>query len=111
VAERRPTTGRRRPDCAQTTHRPQAESPAADQNGKVTSGQHGEEQQMSTSLTNTTGRSLTALDRCDRCSARAVVETIMVSGASLFWCGHHFGHSQDALLRSGATVVIDERHI
>lgn len=64
---------------------------------------------MGTVVTNTVGRSLTALDRCDRCSARAVVETVMVNGGSLLWCGHHYGNSEAALLNSGATVVIDER--
>jgi hypothetical protein len=52
---------------------------------------------------------LTGQDRCDRCSARAVVQTMMLGGGSLLWCGHHFGRNEGALGSSGATVVVDER--
>jgi hypothetical protein len=52
---------------------------------------------------------LTAADRCDRCSARAVVETVMLGGGSLFWCGHHYGRYSEALSSFGAQIVVDER--
>ena len=52
---------------------------------------------------------LTGQDRCDRCSARAVVQTVMRGGGFLLWCGHHFGRNEAALGSSGATVVSDER--
>jgi hypothetical protein len=52
---------------------------------------------------------LTQQDRCDRCSARAVVQTVMLSGGLLLWCSHHFTRNEVALDSSGATVVSDER--
>jgi hypothetical protein len=55
------------------------------------------------------GPVLTASDRCDRCSARAVVATVMRSGSTLLWCAHHYSRNE-AALRSGAAVVVrDER--
>ncbi|MGX7681073.1 DUF7455 domain-containing protein [Jatrophihabitans sp. DSM 45814] len=52
---------------------------------------------------------LTALDRCDRCSARAVVETVMLGGGALLWCAHHFVAYEDALNGLGARIVSDLR--
>ncbi len=52
---------------------------------------------------------LTAENRCDRCSARAVVMTVMFGGSSLLWCGHHYDKYEQALNANGATVVVDER--
>lgn len=52
---------------------------------------------------------LTASDRCDRCSARAVVATVMQSGGTLLWCGHHYGLNETALRAGSAVVVRDER--
>ncbi|MHA7281217.1 DUF7455 domain-containing protein [Arthrobacter sp. MDT2-2] len=35
-------------------------------------------------------RELTALDRCDRCSAQAYVRAVLqTSGGELLFCGHH----------------------
>ena len=64
---------------------------------------------MKASLDKKPARSLTAADVCDRCSARAAVETVMMQGGSLLWCGHHFEIFQDALTTFGATVLLDER--
>ena len=64
---------------------------------------------MKTSLDKNPARPLTAADRCDRCSARAVVETVMLPGGSLLWCAHHFAFFEDALDAFGATLLVDER--
>ena len=40
---------------------------------------------MSTAVSHT---ELTAEDRCDRCSARAMVRATLLSG-ELYFCGHH----------------------
>lgn len=52
---------------------------------------------------------LTAADLCDRCSARAMVETGMVRGGSLLWCAHHFACFEEALDALGAIILVDER--
>ena len=52
---------------------------------------------------------LLAADRCDRCSARAAVVTIMQGGGSLLWCAHHYGQNSAALSANGAVVVRDDR--
>lgn len=52
---------------------------------------------------------LTAENRCDRCSARAVVVTVMFGGSSLLWCGHHFDQYEQALMANGAVVTVDQR--
>jgi hypothetical protein len=52
--------------------------------------------------------SLTAHDRCDRCSAQAVV----VFGNDLTewqWCGHHSHKYEEALLAAGFEITIDQR--
>jgi hypothetical protein len=54
-------------------------------------------------------RELTGEDRCDRCSARALVETVMLGGGALMWCGHHFESYQQSLLSLGASVLVDNR--
>ena len=63
---------------------------------------------MKASLDKKLARPLTA-DLCDRCSARGAVETVMMQGGSLLWCGHHFALFEDALNAVGATILIDER--
>jgi hypothetical protein len=55
------------------------------------------------------GLVLTASDRCDRCSARAVVVTVVRSGSTLLWCAHHYGKNEAALRAGAAVVVRDER--
>lgn len=64
---------------------------------------------MKPSLDKNPARPLTAADRCDRCSARAVVETVMLPGGSLLWCAHHFAFFEDALDTFGATILVDQR--
>jgi hypothetical protein len=53
-------------------------------------------------------RTLTAADRCDRCSARALVEIALLQGGSLLWCGYHFGFIEDraTALREAGDVVL-----
>lgn len=50
---------------------------------------------------------LTAVDRCDRCSAQAYVRLTGVSG-ELYFCGHHFAGMQESLSK-WAFEIIDER--
>jgi hypothetical protein len=50
---------------------------------------------------------LTAVDRCDRCSAQAYVRATGVSG-ELYFCGHHFAGMEDSLSK-WAFEIIDER--
>jgi hypothetical protein len=64
---------------------------------------------MKASLGKKPARSLTSADVCDRCSARATVETVIRQGGSLLWCSHHFAFFQDALIAFGATILVDER--
>ncbi|MGX7680766.1 DUF7455 domain-containing protein [Jatrophihabitans sp. DSM 45814] len=49
------------------------------------------------------------MDRCDRCSARAVVETEIQDGSTLLWCAHHFSAFEAALDGRGARIVTDAR--
>jgi len=65
--------------------------------------------EMKTSYGRKPAPTLTAADRCDRCSARAMVETELLQGGSLLWCGYHFGFFKDALHAAGATILVDER--
>lgn len=46
---------------------------------------------------------LTALDRCDRCGAQAVVRATFAPGDLLF-CGHHARQHAEALARVAVTV-------
>ncbi len=64
---------------------------------------------MKASLHQKDARPLTAFDLCDRCSARAAVETGMNHGGSLMWCAHHFAFFKDALSAFGATILVDQR--
>jgi hypothetical protein len=40
---------------------------------------------------------LTALDRCDRCGARAYVRVLLPSGLELMFCAHHSRQHASAL--------------
>ena len=64
---------------------------------------------MNASLTHLNEFPLTAADRCDRCSARAVVVTVTRSGGTLLWCAHHYGVNEAALRAGEAVVVRDQR--
>jgi hypothetical protein len=46
---------------------------------------------------------LTALDRCDRCGAQALVRAVLPSGDLLF-CGHHARKHSEALARVAVSV-------
>jgi hypothetical protein len=50
---------------------------------------------------------LTALDRCDRCNAQALVSAKGVNGELLF-CGHHYQRYEQSL-SNWAYEIIDER--
>ena len=64
---------------------------------------------MKTSAAQRGSLALTAADRCDRCSARAAVTTVMQSGGTLLWCAHPYGLNEVALRASAAVVMRDER--
>lgn len=42
---------------------------------------------------------LTAEDRCDRCSARAMIRATLVSG-ELYFCGHHAREASSLIQKS-----------
>ena len=65
--------------------------------------------EMKSLLDKNPNRHLSAADLCDRCSARAMVETVMMPGNSLLWCAHHFAFFEDALNAFGVTILVDER--
>lgn len=50
---------------------------------------------------------LTALDRCDRCGAQALVRYDL-NGLELQLCGHHDRENRPALLAKGARIVADD---
>ena len=64
---------------------------------------------MKTDVEQRDGFTLSPADRCDRCSARAVVVTVMRSGGTLLWCAHHYARNEAALRAGAAVVVRDER--
>jgi len=64
---------------------------------------------MTTHLEQRSSFELTAADRCDRCSARAVVVTVLQNGGTLLWCAHHYGRNELALTAGAAVVMRDER--
>jgi len=45
---------------------------------------------------------LTRLDRCDRCSAAALVRITLPKGGELQFCGHHARKHADRLVEIGA---------
>jgi hypothetical protein len=51
-----------------------------------------------------TRTTLTALDRCDRCGARAAVQVVLPSGGELIFCRHHGRRYEVALIEQGADV-------
>ncbi len=44
---------------------------------------------------------LTKADRCDRCSAAAVISVLLHSGGVLLFCGHHGRMHQPDLIQQG----------
>ena len=52
-------------------------------------------------------RTMTALDRCDRCRSQGYVITF-ITGLPLTWCKHHFEEHEPKLL-AVAGIVRDER--
>jgi hypothetical protein len=55
----------------------------------------------------TSVRFLRVSDRCDQCGAEAFV-VVIVLGADLYFCGHHFGRNE-VKLREVAQAVFDDR--
>jgi hypothetical protein len=52
-------------------------------------------------------RALTRADRCDRCSARALVRAVLPAGELLF-CGHHARAHEERLVEIGAILTVAE---
>jgi hypothetical protein len=50
------------------------------------------------------GGTLTALDRCDRCGARAYVRVLLPSRLELLFCAHHNRQYASALTRIAVEV-------
>lgn len=50
---------------------------------------------------------LTALDRCDRCSAQARVRAVLPGGGDLLFCRHHARLHADALAKVALAVEGD----
>ena len=50
---------------------------------------------------------LSAVDRCDRCGARAYLRAVLPSGGALLFCAHH-AREHEAALRAIAVEVQDE---
>lgn len=44
-------------------------------------------------------------DRCDSCGARAKVEVLLSSGASLLLCGHHLNDHESKLAEAFAVIM------
>ena len=51
-----------------------------------------------------TAPDLTALDRCDRCGAQALVRATLEHGELMF-CGHHSRQHAEALARVARAVI------
>lgn len=64
---------------------------------------------MSETTQTLTAPELTAADRCDRCGAQAYVRVELSSGASLQFCGHHWG-AHEAALAPKASRIVNELH-
>lgn len=54
-----------------------------------------------------THKPLTALDRCDKCGAAAMVRATLLNGELLF-CGHHGREVKDKLVAQSVTVYDPE---
>jgi hypothetical protein len=52
---------------------------------------------------------LTAVDRCDRCGARAYVRVVLPGGGELLFCAHH-GRAHETALRAADADIQDETH-
>jgi hypothetical protein len=52
---------------------------------------------------------LTAVDRCDRCGARAYVRVVLPGGGELLFCAHH-GRAHETALRAVDADIQDETH-
>jgi hypothetical protein len=55
--------------------------------------------------TTTTHEPMSALDRCDKCGAQALVRATLANG-ELYFCGHH-GREMSSKLTAAALVVFD----
>lgn len=47
---------------------------------------------------------LNSLDRCDRCGAQAYVKAALISGGTLFFCGHHAKAYAEGLNKVSARI-------
>ena len=55
--------------------------------------------------TTTAHQPLTALDRCDKCGAQALIRATLANG-ELYFCGHH-GREMSSKLVASSLVVYD----
>ena len=49
-------------------------------------------------------RALTAVDRCDRCGARAYVRALLPNGLELLFCAHHNRQHSSALTKIAVSI-------
>lgn len=54
---------------------------------------------------------LTAVDRCDRCGARAYVRVVLPGGGELLFCAHHGRAHHDALRAAEASIQDETREL
>ena len=54
---------------------------------------------------------LTAVDRCDRCGARAYVRVVLPGGGELLFCAHHGRAHHDALRAVEASIQDETREL
>jgi hypothetical protein len=60
--------------------------------------------QKSESAAGDQAAALTALDRCDRCGARAYVRALLPNGLELLFCAHHNRQYSSALAKIGVGI-------
>ena len=58
-------------------------------------------------ITAVSQKELTSQDRCDRCSARALVRATLLSG-ELYFCGHHIRETKEKLKTTAVTIYDPE---
>ena len=59
-----------------------------------------------TLIPDTVAAVLTAVDRCDRCGARATSHVTLAGGGELYFCAHHTRRYDEALRAVDAEVVV-----
>jgi hypothetical protein len=57
------------------------------------------------------GGSLSAVDRCDRCGARAFVRVVLPSDLELLFCAHHARQHAAALAKIAVEIYDETRRL